>query len=65
MSPMQLLGGDDAGAEAEHWSVFADVFEKEVRRRRPPARAAPALLSLSRLLRHSSPTRGPAWHIPA
>lgn len=30
MSPMQLLAGDDPDAEAEHWSIFADVFEREV-----------------------------------
>ncbi|KAI8467965.1 MAG: hypothetical protein J3K34DRAFT_428875 [Monoraphidium minutum] len=31
MSPMQLVAGDDPVAEAEQWSVFADVFETEVR----------------------------------
>lgn len=31
MSPTQLVAGDDPVAEAEHWSLFADVYEREVR----------------------------------
>ncbi|KIZ04364.1 hypothetical protein MNEG_3594 [Monoraphidium neglectum] len=31
MSPMQLVAGEDPVAEAEHWSIFADVYEREVR----------------------------------
>lgn len=31
VSPTQLVAGDDPDAEAEHWSIFADVFEEEVR----------------------------------
>jgi hypothetical protein len=33
MSPMQLVAGEDPVAEAEHWSIFADVYEREVRAR--------------------------------
>jgi hypothetical protein len=31
VSPTQLVAGEDPAAEAEHWTVFADVFEKEVK----------------------------------
>lgn len=32
VSPTQLVAScDDPAAEAEHWSIFADVFEQEVR----------------------------------
>lgn len=30
LSPMQLVAGENPDAEAEYWSIFADVFEREV-----------------------------------